>query len=357
MTGRDPLAPPDTQPADADEEAARPRVLMAHGGGGLRSGELIRQVFVSAFANPALAPLSDAALVQLGNARLAFTTDAYVVTPPFFPGGDIGTLAVAGTVNDLAVMGAHPRFLSCAFILEEGLPLDDLRRIADSMAATARAAGVTLVTGDTKVVERGAADRIFITTAGIGELRADLPPGWGDPRPGDAVLVNGTLGDHGLTILAAREGLDFTSPLRSDCAPLNGLIDDLFASGARLRFLRDATRGGLAAVLNELVADRRWGVVLEEAALPIAPAARSLGELLGIDPLYVANEGKVVVVVDPEHADLALAVLRAHPLGRDAARIGSVQAGDPRGRVVVATGLGGHRIVDMPLGEQLPRIC
>ena len=331
-------------------------ILLAHGGGGSLSGDLIRDVFLPALGNPALDALGDAAVLTLPSGRLAFTTDSFVVTPPFFPGGDIGSLAVAGTVNDLAVSGARPRFLSCAFVLEEGLPLADLRRVVQSMARTAEEAGVTLVTGDTKVVERGGADRLFITTAGIGELREDLPEGWGAPGPGDLVLVNGCLGDHGFTVLAAREGLRFDSPLESDTAPLNGLVDALFSAGVHVRFLRDATRGGLAAVLNELVAGRPWGVDLREAALPVSAAARSLAEILGIDPLYVANEGKLVAVVAEADADRALQTMRGHPLGRESAIVGRVEA-EPAGLVTLQTGLGGRRILDMPLGEQLPRIC
>lgn len=331
------------------------RVLLAHGGGGSLSGRLVREVFLPAFTHPALQVLGDAAVVELAGTRLAFTTDAFVVSPPFFPGGDIGTLAVAGTVNDLAVSGARPRYLSCSFILEEGLLMADLRRVVSSMATTAAKAGVALVTGDTKVVERGGADGLFLITAGVGELR-DLPEGWHEPRPGDRLLVNGPVGDHGFAVLAAREGLDFTTPLRSDCAPLNGLIDALFDAGLRLRFLRDATRGGVAAVLNELAAGKDWGIALEGDAIPVSPAARSLGEILGIDPLYAANEGKVVVVVDAADADRALAVMQAHPLGRQAALIGCLEAG-LGGLVTLETGLGARRILDMPLGEQLPRIC
>jgi hydrogenase expression/formation protein HypE len=335
--------------------AAYDRILLAHGGGGSLSGRLIREVFLPAFENPTLARLGDSAHVDLDGVRLAFTTDSYVVSPPFFPGGDIGTLAVAGTVNDLAVAGAVPRFLSCAFVLEEGLPLEDLRRVVDSMAATAREAGVTLVTGDTKVVEHGSADGLFITTAGIGVVR-DLPKGWGVPEPGDVVLVNGSVGDHGFAVLAAREGLDFDTPIRSDCAPLNGLIDTLFAEDLGLRFMRDATRGGLAAVANELATGHEWGVALTSAAIPVSPAVRSLGEILGIDPLFAANEGKVVVVVREEHAGRALAAMRAHPYGAGAATIGVIEAG-LGGLVTLDTELGGRRVLDMPLGEQLPRIC
>lgn len=331
------------------------RVLLAHGGGGSLSRRLIADVFLPAFENPALSRLGDSAHVELGGTRLAFTTDAYVVSPPFFPGGDIGTLAVAGTVNDLAVSGAVPRYLSCAFVLEEGLPMEDLHRVAASMAATAREAGVALVTGDTKVVERGSADGLFIATAGIGVVR-DLPHGWGSPRPGDVVLVNGPVGDHGFAVLTAREGLEFETPIRSDCAPLNGLIDALFAEGLGLRFLRDATRGGLAAVTNELAANNAWGVNLYSGAIPVSPAVRSLGEILGIDPLFAANEGKVVVVVAEEDAERALSVMRAHPRGADAAVIGVIEDG-LGGLVTLDTELGGRRVLDMPLGEQLPRIC
>jgi len=331
------------------------RILLAHGGGGTLSGALIRELFLPAFDNPTLATLSDAAVFSLPPGRMAFTTDSYVVTPRFFPGGDIGTLAVAGTVNDLAVSGAVPRFLSCAFILEEGLPLDDLRRVVGSMARTAAQADVQLVTGDTKVVERGGADGIFITTAGVGELRT-LPEGWGTPLPGDRVLINGPVGDHGFAVLAAREGLVFDTPLLSDCAPLNGLIDTLFDAGVQVRFLRDATRGGLAAVLNEMAAGHDWGVALQAGAIPISPAARSLGEILGIDPLFVANEGKVVAVIAAADAADALASMRSHPLGRGAAIIGIIEPG-LHGLVTLDTDVGGRRILDMPLGEQLPRIC
>ena len=333
------------------------RVLLAHGGGGSLSGTLIREIFLPAFRNEALACLADAAVLppMRPGAGFAFTTDSYVISPPFFPGGDIGRLAVAGTVNDLAVSGAEPLYLACSFVLEEGFLIADLQRIAASMAATALEAGIVVVTGDTKVVERGAADGIFITTAGVGVLR-DLPLGWGAPQPGDAVLVNGTLGDHGFAVLAAREGLGFSTPLQSDCAPLGGIIEDLFSAGIRLRFLRDATRGGLAAILNELVTGKRWGVCLRESSLPLSTGVRSFSEILGIDPLYVANEGKFVAVVAPEDAGRALDLMRAHPLGRQAAVVGRIE-GSIGGLVTMTTGLGAQRIVHMPLGEQLPRIC
>jgi len=331
------------------------RILLAHGGGGALSGALIKELFLPAFDNPALATLSDAAVLSLPPGPFAFTTDSYVVTPRFFPGGDIGTLAIAGTVNDLAVSGAVPRFLSCSMILEEGLPLDDLRRVVDSMARTAAEAGVQVVTGDTKVVERGEADGIFITTAGVGELRP-LPEGWGTPLPGDHVLINGPVGDHGFAVLAAREGLMFETRLQSDCAPLNALIDTLFDPALHIRFMRDATRGGLAAVLNELAAGHDWGVALRAGAIPVSPSVRSLSEILGIDPLFVANEGKVVMVVSPADTSAALESMRSHPLGREATVIGTIECG-LHGLVTIDTDLGGRRILDMPLGEQLPRIC
>lgn len=334
------------------------RVLLAHGGGGSLSGALVRDIFLPVFANEPLARLGDAAVLPPWagpGVGFAFTTDSYVISPPFFPGGDIGRLSVAGTVNDLAVSGADPLYLSASFVLEEGFLLADLRRIAESMAATAAEAGVLVVTGDTKVVPHGDADGVFITTAGVGAMRT-LPSGWGRPQPGDAVLVNGTFGDHGFAVLAARENLAFATDLRSDCAPLNGIISDLFSAGIGLRFLRDATRGGLAAVLNEVVASTMVGIDLRESAIPISPASRSLSEILGIDPLYVANEGKFAAIVAPEDAARALAVMRAHPLGRDAAMVGEVRD-DRAGFVTMTTALGGQRIVDMPIGEQLPRIC
>jgi len=333
-----------------------PTIVLGHGSGGRLSAELIQHLFLPLFDNPALAGLNDQAVLDIGGLRLAFTTDSFVVKPLFFPGGDIGSLAVHGTINDLAVSGAQPLFLSAGFILEEGLPMDDLGRIATSMAQAVRAASVQLVTGDTKVVDKGSGDGVFINTAGIGlvppgvDIRADRA------RPGDAILVSGTIGDHGMAIMSVREGLTFETELVSDSAALHTLVAALLAVTPDLHCLRDATRGGVAAVLNELAGQSRVGFELDENAIPVRPAVLAACEMLGIDPLYVANEGKLVAVVPPEHADAVLAAMRAHPLGRDAARIGTVVAEHP-GMVVARTAIGGRRVVDMPLGEILPRIC
>ncbi len=335
-------------------------VTMAHGGGGLAMRELVDEVFLAAFGRPSTGPLEDqarldlAALARHGD-RLAFTTDSFVVSPLVFPGGDIGTLAVCGTINDLAVGGAVPLFLSCSVILEEGLPLELLHTIVRSMAACARAAGVAIVTGDTKVVERGACDRMFITTSGIGVIRAGLQLGCGRAQPGDVVLVSGTLGDHGATILAARGQLGLDAPLVSDCAPLHELIGALLDAAPHTRLLRDATRGGLAAVLHEVAVASGVEVELREADLPVLPAVQGVCELLGLDPLDLANEGKIAAVVPEAEVEAALAALRAHPHGRAAAAIGRVSAGP--GRVVMRSVLGGRRLVDLPVGEPLPRIC
>ena len=335
------------------------RILLAHGSGGVLSHELIRDVFARHFANRFLDDLGDAAVVgELPPGRVALTTDSYVVQPLFFPGGDIGELAVCGTVNDLAVAGAQPLYLTAGFILEEGLAMETLERVVTSMAATARAAGVVIVTGDTKVVGHGAADGLFINTAGVGVVPPGTELGPAYLRPGDALLVNGTLGDHGLAVMLQREGLAFDSALESDTAPLNGLIAALLdAVPGQVRCMRDATRGGLATVLNEWgEAAPGVGIEIEEAALPVREAVRAACEFLGLDPLYVANEGKVVVAVAAAAADAALTALRAHPLGRDAAIIGRV-TGEHAGRVVLRTPYGSRRIVQMLTGAQLPRIC
>lgn len=338
----------------------RPTVTLAHGGGGKAMKALIDDVFLGAFggADAALedqARLDLAALAARGD-RLAFTTDSFVIDPIVFPGGDIGKLAVCGTVNDLAVGGATPLHLACAVIIEEGLSLDLLRSVVRSMADTARAAGVSIVTGDTKVVPRGAADKIFITTTGVGVIPHGCELGVTRARPGDVILVNGRLGDHGAAILAARGDLALETEIESDCAPLNGLIASLLAAAPGVRFLRDATRGGVATVLNELAEGSGVAIAIEEASTPLRADVRAFCEVLGLDPLYLANEGKIVVAVAPEDADAALAALRAHPLGREAERIGLVEAG-PVGRVVMRTAFGGSRIVDTLVGEQLPRIC
>ncbi|MET9294112.1 hydrogenase expression/formation protein HypE [Streptomyces sp. NPDC003077] len=333
------------------------RITLAHGAGGKATQTLIEAVFLEAFDNPMLAPLEDQAVCPAGGARLAFTTDSYVVSPLFFPGGDIGDLAVNGTVNDLAVSGARPLYLSAGFILEEGFPVVELTRIAGSMARAARAAGVRIVTGDTKVVERGKADGLYVTTAGVGVLEHRFVLGAGQARPGDAVLVSGPVGDHGTTVMLARGDLGIESGLTSDTAALTPLVAALLdACGDGVRCLRDATRGGVATVLNEIARASEAAVVLEEAAVPVRAEVRGAAELLGIDPLYIACEGRMVVVVAAERADAALSALRAHPLGERAAVIGRM-APDPARLVLARTEFGGTRIVDVLIGDPLPRIC
>lgn len=337
-------------------------ILLAHGSGGQLGHELVEQIFVHHFANPTLAELNDSAILDSSrftphSSRLAFTTDSYVISPLVFPGGDIGKLSVCGTVNDLAVTGAVPRYLSAGFIIEEGLAWETLEQIVASMAETASAAGVQIVTGDTKVVNHGAADRLFINTAGVGFVPPGRALGPSKLRPGDHLLVSGTLGDHGMAVMMQREGLEFTSPLVSDCAPLNGLIADLLsACPDSVRWMRDPTRGGLVATLNEWAGASELGLVIEETEIPLRQEVRGACEMLGLDPLYVANEGKVIVAVAPESADTALNALRAHPLGREAALIGHVTADHPS-RVVLRTPFGARRLLDMLVGEQLPRIC
>ena len=337
------------------------RITLAHGGGGKAMHDLIDDVFVSSFGNALLTPLEDQARIELASLatlgdRLAFTTDSYVVEPLFFPGGDIGSLAVNGTVNDLAVGGARPLHLSCGFILEEGLPVEILRRVVASMRGAASAAGVTIVTGDTKVVPRGAADKMFINTAGIGVIPQGIEIGATRAAPGDAVLISGTIGDHGATVLKARGDLAFDAALRSDCQPLTGLVAALLQACPQVHCLRDATRGGVATVLNEFAQAAAVGILVEETAIPVREEVRGVCELLGLDPLYMANEGKLVAVVPRHSEQAALAAMRAHPSGSDAALIGRVREGPP-GSVVLATVFGGERIVDMLVGDQLPRIC
>jgi hydrogenase expression/formation protein HypE len=334
------------------------RILLAHGSGGVLSHELIRDVFVRAFDNHCLNPMQDAAVLEeIPAGRLALTTDSYVVQPLFFPGGDIGELAVCGTVNDLAVMGARPLYLTAGFILEEGLPMETLERVVASMAETARLAGVQIVTGDTKVVDRGAADAIFINTAGVGVIPPDLELGADRLQSGDVILVNGTIGDHGMAVMMRREGLSFGSALKSDTAPLNHLISEVLAAvPGQVHYMRDATRGGLATVLNEWAESADLGVTIEEAKIPVREEVRAACEFLGLDPLYAANEGKVVIAVAAEAADDALATLRANPLGAYAAAIGRITANHP-GHVILETPYGARRIVQMLTGAQLPRIC
>jgi hydrogenase expression/formation protein HypE len=338
-----------------------PAVTLAHGGGGKAMKDLIDDVFVRAFDNALLAPLEDQAripldLLQHHGDRLAFTTDSYVVDPLFFPGGDIGKLAVCGTINDLAVGGAVPLFLSCAAIIEEGTEIALLKQIAQSMAAAANAASVALVTGDTKVVPKHACDKLFLNTAGIGVIRDGVTLGADRACPGDAVLVNGTLGEHGAAILVARGDLALEADITSDCAALHELIDRLLAAAPGTRFIRDATRGGVATVLNEIAVSSNVAIRIEENRTPIREEVRGVSEILGLDPLYFANEGRIVAIIPPEEEAAALAGLRAHPLGERAQSIGQVCEGEP-GRVTMRTRFGGSRIVDMLVGEQLPRIC
>ncbi|HEX9030534.1 MAG TPA: hydrogenase expression/formation protein HypE [Streptosporangiaceae bacterium] len=340
---------------------ARPRVredriTMSHGAGGKATQSLIEAIFVDAFANPMLEPLEDAARLQVGGSRLALTTDSYVVSPLFFPGGNIGDLAVNGTVNDLSTAGATPLYLSAGFILEEGFGIAELTTIVASMRAAARAAGVEIVTGDTKVVEKGKADGCYICTAGVGLIAPDTDLGVAHARPGDAIIVSGPIGDHGVTIMLARGELDIEADISSDTAPLNGLVAALLSAVGGVRALRDATRGGVATILNEIARAANLGVLVSEDAIPVRPQVRGAAELLGIDPMYVACEGRMVVVVDGSEASQALAVLRAHAAGERAAIIGEVTADAP-GVVQLRTAFGGTRIVDLLVGDPLPRIC
>ena len=332
------------------------RITLSHGSGGKATQTLIEAVFLEAFANPLLAPLEDGAVLTALGGRLAFTTDSYVVSPLFFPGGDIGDLAVNGTVNDLAVSGARPLWLSAGFILEEGFPVADLERIVGSMAAAAEQAGVQIVTGDTKVVQRGKADGCYVNTAGVGVIERPGELGVATARPGDVVIVSGPVGEHGITIMLARGELDIESEVTSDTAPLNGLVERLLDAAPGVRGLRDATRGGVATICNEVARAAGVAVVLEEEAVPVRPDVRGACELLGIDPLYVACEGRLVAVVDGDQVEAAMAALRSHPLGEGAAVIGRVRD-DPPGLVLLKTSFGGTRIVDLLVGDPLPRIC
>jgi hydrogenase expression/formation protein HypE len=333
-------------------------VLLGHGGGGLLSAELIRRLFLPAIGNDVLDALEDQATVGLPGAasRIAITTDSFVVHPLFFPGGDIGRLAVHGTVNDLAVGGATPLYLAAAFILEEGLPLEDLRRIAVSMRRACDEAGVKLVTGDTKVVDRGKGDGVFISTTGVGLVPEGRSLSIRAARPSDVLLVSGTIGDHGIAIMSVREGIEFETVLESDSAPLNGLAEAILRACPGTRCMRDPTRGGLSSAANELASASGVGVVLDEAAIPVRTEVRGACEMLGLDPLYVANEGKLIAVVPPEEADAALDAMRSHPLGRASAIVGRVVADHP-GMVLLRSRVGGERVVTMLSGEQLPRIC
>jgi hydrogenase expression/formation protein HypE len=332
------------------------QVVMGHGSGGKLTADLIEKVFIPAFRNPLLEQRNDQAIFQINGARLAFTTDSFVITPIFFPGGNIGDLAINGTVNDLAMGGARPLYLSAAFILEEGLPMEELRRVVASMQRAADEAGVQLVTGDTKVVDRGKGDKVFITTTGVGivELPVDLSAA--NARPGDRILVSGYLGDHGMAILSQREHLEFEGTMESDTAPLHTLVQSMLEASTQVRCLRDPTRGGLATTLKEIAATSGVGMKIQEKEIPIRETVRGACELLGLDPLYVANEGKLVAIVAPEAAGSVLAAMRAHPYGCDARLIGEVIQ-DVHKMVLMKTEIGGTRVLDTLFGEQLPRIC
>jgi hydrogenase expression/formation protein HypE len=338
-------------------DLARGRVDMTHGAGGRAMADLVEHLFRSAFDNPMLNRGDDQASFAVQAGRMVMTTDSFVISPLFFPGGDIGSLAVHGTVNDLAMGGAVPQYLSAGFILEEGFPLGDLKRIVDSMAAAAREAGVAIVTGDTKVVERGKGDGVFINTAGVGRVPAGVELSADRARPGDRIIVSGTLGDHGVAVMSQRKGLRFATALESDSAALHGLVAAMLGANAgALRLMRDPTRGGVAATLNEIAHQSGVGVRLEESTLPIREEVRGACELLGLDPLNVANEGKLIAVVDAAGAEALLAAMRAHPLGREAVIAGEV-IDDPLRLVRMATTIGGERVIDWLHGEQLPRIC
>jgi hydrogenase expression/formation protein HypE len=336
------------------------RIVLGHGSGGKLTADLIAKVFLPAFRNPTLDKMDDQAVLRFGDTRLAFTTDSFVVTPIFFPGGDIGRLAIHGTVNDLAMSGATPLYLSAAFILEEGLPVDDLRRVVESMRAAAAEAGVQLVTGDTKVVNRGKGDQIFITTTGIGIIENGVNISADQARPGDKIILSGTIGDHGMTIMAQREGLEFEGAIQSDCASLNQLVAAMLSTPAEgrdfIHTMRDPTRGGVATTLNELARHANVGIVIDQRSIPVRESVQGTCEVLGLDPLYVANEGKLLAFVVPEMADAVLHRMRQHTLGRDAAIIGEVVDTHP-GMVLMKTEIGGTRVLDVMFGEQLPRIC
>lgn len=340
-------------------------IVLGHGSGGKLTADLIDKIFRRVFANPILDRLDDQAVLQINGTRLAFTTDSFVVTPIFFPGGDIGTLAVNGTVNDLAMSGARPLYLAAAFILEEGLAADDLRRVVDSMGAAAREAGVQLVTGDTKVVNRGKGDQIFITTTGIGAIERPVHISANNARPGDKILLSGSIGDHGMAIMSRRENLEFEGVIESDCAALHGLVDAMLdacdtvtKSSAEhpIHCMRDPTRGGVATTLNEIALQSHMGMLLHEDRIPVRESIQGACEILGLDPLYVANEGKLVAIVAADAAETILQHMHGHPLGRDAKIIGEVVSEHP-GMVRMETRVGGTRILDVMFGEQLPRIC
>jgi hydrogenase expression/formation protein HypE len=333
-----------------------PNVVIGHGGGGKLSAELVEHLFLPAFKNELLERLGDSTAINLPNVRIAFSTDSFVVKPLFFPGGNIGELAVNGTVNDLAMSGAKPLYLSAGFIIEEGLPMETLGSIANCMGAAARAAGAQIVTGDTKVVDRGHGDGVYINTAGIGLIPAGLRIAPNLARPGDLVIVSGTIGDHGMAVMSVREGLEFETEIRSDTAALNGLVEAMLVASQEIHVLRDPTRGGVASSLNEIAAQSQVGITIDERKLPVNTEVQSACEILGMDPIYVANEGKLLAIVAKDKAEQVLTAMRAHPLGQRAAIIGQV-TDQNMGMLVAKTGIGSTRVIPMQIGEQLPRIC
>lgn len=331
-------------------------IVLGHGSGGKLMHDLIRNVFVQAFYNPVLAAGNDAGEVQVKGKRLAISTDAHVVSPLFFPGGDIGKLAVCGTVNDVAMLGARPLYLTTSFVLEEGLDVQTLVKVVQSMCASAKESGVTIVAGDTKVVEKGKADGIYISSTGVGEIIGEAKIGGQMAKPGDKVIISGSIGDHGIAVLGARGELGFDADIVSDIAPLNGLIADILSAGENVHVLRDPTRGGVATTLNEIAKQSNCGIVLDEHTLPVKQVVHAASEMLGFDPLHIANEGKLIAIVGPEDADKVLAAMQGHKYGKGATIIGEVTE-EPPGRVLMKTMIGSHRIVDVLMGEMLPRIC
>jgi hydrogenase expression/formation protein HypE len=332
------------------------KIVLAHGSGGRLMHDLIKQIFLPRFRNPFLEPLDDSARIFNREGSIAFTTDSYVVNPLFFPGGDIGKLAVCGTVNDLSMIGAIPSYLSLSLIVEEGFSIELLKRIVSSIHEAAEEAGVNIVTGDTKVVEHGAADQLFINTSGIGWIRTGIHLSSINAKPGDRILLSGYLGEHEMAILSAREGFKFQTDLKSDCAPLNDLVKKMLNICPSIRCMRDPTRGGLATTLNEIASVSNVGMIIEEECIPVRETVRGICELLGFDPLYLANEGKLIAICPPEEADQLLEMMRSHPMGKDSQIIGTV-TGENAKKVILRTLIGGHRILDMLTGGQYPRIC
>ncbi len=332
------------------------KIMLAHGAGGKLSAELIQNTFLPIFKNNILNSLEDSAVFECDGPKLDFTTDSFVVKPIFFPGGDIGKLAVCGTVNDLSMMGAKPLYLSASFIIEEGFSISDLKKIAESMKTTASSAGVNIVAGDTKVVERGAADGLYITTAGVGRILEGAELSSSRATPGDVVIINGYIGDHEMAVLLARDEFSLEGQIKSDCAPLNGLVEAVLKVSENVKCMRDPTRGGLATVLNEIAEASGVGIIVDETRIPVREEVRSICDLLGFDPLYLANEGKVVIFADEKDADSILSAIRKHPLGKDAAVIGEVVE-EPKNKVLLKTKIKGHRVLGLLSGEQFPRIC